>query len=78
MDRWQEVPPVPVQLPMIQAVTAAILNPPNGRGSDAASSTGASALRTAMYMDQALESFYGGRGGAFWDAADRWEPNRVP
>lgn len=39
------------------------------------SSTSSSALRTALYIDDALTNFYGGRGDAFWTRVDTWPVN---
>jgi len=70
LEEWEEAPPSTVQLPMIQSVTDAILEPKLGNNS-----TAAGALRTARYIDDALSNFYGGRGDAFWTRVDTWPVN---
>lgn len=72
LEEWEEAPPSTVQLPMIQSVTTAILQgDPSLCSSDAQSS-----LRTARYMDEALEAFYGGRSDAFWKRVESWGVNQ--
>jgi hypothetical protein len=60
-----------VQQPLIQTVVDALL----GRG--ACPSTAQSARRTSAVMDAALASYYGDRGGEFWNAPESW-PGRRP
>eukprot|EP00629_Pelagomonadales_sp_RCC1024_P015405 CAMPEP_0119266236 /NCGR_PEP_ID=MMETSP1329-20130426/4789_1 /TAXON_ID=114041 /ORGANISM="Genus nov. species nov., Strain RCC1024" /LENGTH=360 /DNA_ID=CAMNT_0007266105 /DNA_START=85 /DNA_END=1163 /DNA_ORIENTATION=+ len=50
-------PPDPVQLPLVTAVVAALLD------GTACPSTAASSLRCARVVDEALGDYYGGRGG---------------
>lgn len=69
---WEVEPPAPaVQEPLIQTVVDALRTGESGR----CASTGASALRTANYLDAILDRFYGGRGDAFWDRPQTWQPN---
>jgi len=53
--------PPHIQQPLIQSIVEDLQT-----GSHLAPSTGASALRTQIVMDQALEKFYGGREDGFW------------
>jgi predicted dehydrogenase len=69
-EEFNEPYPPHVQLPLIQKIVDELL----GRGH--APSTGETALRTSIVMDQALEGFYGDRSGDFWNHPDRW-PGRV-
>lgn len=71
LEEWEEAPPSTVQLPMIQSVTTAILH----RDPSLCASDARSALRTAGYMDEALESFYGGRADTFWKRVESWGVN---
>ncbi len=58
--------PVHVQQPLIQSIVDELL----GRG--ICPSTGSSALRTAVVMDQVLAGYYGGRDDAFWERPETW------
>jgi len=58
--------PPHVQQPLIQTIVNDLL------GDGVAPSTGRSAARTSRLMDQALESFYGGRNDAFWLRPGTW------
>lgn len=58
--------PPHLQQPMIQTVVDELL----GRGR--CESTGESARRTTVVMDQVLEAYYGGRDDAFWDRVATW------
>ena len=40
-------------------------------------SSGEAALRTAGMMDSALDSYYGGRHGAFWERPETWQSLRA-
>jgi predicted dehydrogenase len=62
--------PAHVAQPLIQTVVDDLL----GRG--ACPSTGESARRTSRVMDQVLESYYGGRGDAFWARPQTWPGRR--
>lgn len=62
--------PINIQTPMIQVVVNAMLHggsPP---------STGESGARTSKVMDDALNSYYGGRQDAFWDRPYSWPGRR--
>ncbi len=63
--------PKHIQQPLIQSIVDQLL----GRGQCA--STGYTGARTAWVMDQALNSYYGGRGDAFWNRPMTW-PGRRP
>ena len=65
-ETWEEAPPATVQLPLIQSIVDAL------RASQSCPSTGSSALRTAGYLDEALESFYKGRADEFWTRPETW------
>ena len=56
---------------MIQTVVDSLL----GRGPCA--STGESAARTALVMDQAVMNYYGDRSGEFWNLASTWPGRRT-
>ena len=56
--------------PSPKVTTAILLGDPSLCASDATS-----ALRTARYMDDALETFYGGRADAFWKQVESWGVN---
>ncbi|CAE7809757.1 unnamed protein product [Symbiodinium sp. CCMP2592] len=74
-ETWDIPPPAPaVQEPLIQSVTDAIL----AGSPELCSSTADSALRTARNIDGALESFYNGRGDAFWERPETWTVNKRP
>jgi 1,5-anhydro-D-fructose reductase (1,5-anhydro-D-mannitol-forming) len=62
--------PAHVAQPLIQLIVDELL----GRGTSP--STGESARRTQLVMDQVLEGYYGGRADAFWTRADTW-PGRA-
>ena len=62
--------PLHVQQPLIQTVVDDLL----GRGT--CPSTGASARRTTVLMDQVLGAYYGGRDDAFWERPATW-PGRI-
>lgn len=55
-----------VAQPLIQLVVDELL----GRGS--CPSTGESARRTTVVMDRVLDTYYGGRGDAFWERPSTW------
>jgi 1,5-anhydro-D-fructose reductase (1,5-anhydro-D-mannitol-forming) len=63
--------PPHVAQPMIQSVIDDLL----GRGE--CPSTGESARRTSRVMDQVLQSYYGGRGDAFWARPESWPGRRL-
>ena len=56
--------PPHVHQPLVQSVMDELLDE---SGKLQSSSTGKSALRTQVIMDQVLESYYGGREDGFWD-----------
>jgi len=58
--------PPHIQQPLIQTIVDDLL----GRGS--CPSTGETARRTSRVMDAALDSFYRGRGDAFWTRPETW------
>jgi predicted dehydrogenase len=62
--------PPHVAQPLIQTVVDDLL----GRG--VCPSTGESARRTSLIMDQALSSYYGGREDAFWTRPETWPGRR--
>jgi 1,5-anhydro-D-fructose reductase (1,5-anhydro-D-mannitol-forming) len=62
--------PPHIAQPLIQSVVDDLL------GLEECPSTGESARRTSRVMDQVLEGYYGGRGDAFWERADRWPGSR--
>ncbi len=62
--------PPHVQQPLIQSIVDELL----GRGT--CPSTGQSALRTAVVMDSALDSYYGGRADEFWNRPQSWPGRR--
>ena len=72
LEEWEEIPPNTVQLPMIQTITNAIAE----KNPALCPSTATSGLRTASYIDQALNGFYGGRADAFWKRVDTWTSNQ--
>jgi 1,5-anhydro-D-fructose reductase (1,5-anhydro-D-mannitol-forming) len=55
-----------IQGPMIQMIVDEL------RGAGYCPSTGVSGARTARVMDTVLDSYYGGRGDAFWDRPETW------
>jgi len=61
----------PVHLGLVQTIVYEQL----GRGT--CPSTGVSALRTARWMDQVVEAYYGTRTDGFWDHPERWPGRRV-
>jgi len=63
--------PKHIQQPMIQTVVDDLL----GRGH--CESTGESAQRTNVVMDQILSDYYGGRQDAFWARPDTWPRSNV-
>ena len=65
-ETWEEAPPSTVQLPLIQSIVDEL------RGKGSCPSTQSSALRTAHYLDEALESFYKGRKDEFWTRPETW------
>lgn len=62
--------PPHVAQPLIQTVVDDLL----GRGE--CPSTGESARRTSLVMDQALDGFYAGRQDAFWERPETWPGRR--
>jgi predicted dehydrogenase len=58
--------PTHVQQPLIQTIVDEL----HGRG--ACPSTGTSALRTQVVMDQVLAGYYRGREDAFWERPETW------
>ena len=62
--------PTHVQQPLIQTAVDDLL----GRG--ACPSTGESARRTSLVMDQALDTYYGGRADEFWLRPETWPGRR--
>lgn len=52
--------------PMLESVVGRIVD---GKGGDGSADA---ALRTAEVMDRALDEYYGGRSGAFWDRPQSW------
>ncbi|CAE7332535.1 unnamed protein product [Symbiodinium microadriaticum] len=74
-ETWDIPPPAPaVQEPLIQSVTDAIL----AKSPELCPSTMDSALRAARNIDDALGSFYNGRGDAFWERPETWTVNKRP
>jgi len=72
--RWEVQPPTPaVQEPLIQTVVDAL------RAGDTTlcPSTAESALRTAQYMDDVLNGFYGGRATNILEEPSAWAVNAV-
>ena len=67
-------PPPTVQQPLFAAVVDVVRS---GDGSRCAS-TAASALRTQRVIDAILESYYRGRGDAFWERPATWQPAGPP
>jgi predicted dehydrogenase len=63
--------PPHVAQPLIQSMVDDLL------GHGVCPSTGESARRTSRVMDQALESYYGGRDDAFWARPETWPGRRV-
>ena len=55
-----------IQQPLIQGIVNQL------RGDGTSPSTGVSAARTSKLMDQALDSYYGGRDDAFWLRPETW------
>jgi 1,5-anhydro-D-fructose reductase (1,5-anhydro-D-mannitol-forming) len=66
LETFDHPNPPHVAQPLIQTVVDALL----GRGS--CPSTGESARRTSLVMDQVLAAYYGGRADAFWERAPSW------
>ncbi|HVU37505.1 MAG TPA: Gfo/Idh/MocA family oxidoreductase [Opitutales bacterium] len=63
--------PLPhVAQPLIQTVVDDL------RGHGKCPSTGETAARTTRVMDRVLDSYYGGRGDAFWKRKDTWPGRR--
>lgn len=60
--------PPHIQQPLVQTIVDEL------RGRGRAPSTGESALRTARVMDAVLATYWGDRGGAFWEATPRRRP----
>ena len=58
--------PTPVQLPLIQSIVDQLC------GDGASPSTGKTAARTSLLIDEVLEAFYGGRSDAFWQRPSTW------
>jgi predicted dehydrogenase len=61
-----------IQQPLIQTVVNELL------GTGRCESTGLSAARTSLLMDQALQNYYGGREDAFWLRPESWPGLRTP
>ena len=59
------------QRPMIETIVKELAN--GGGGTDSAEA----ALRSSRLMDRALQSYYGGREGAFWDRPFSWDSLRA-
>lgn len=62
--------PKTIQQPLIQSIVDEL------RGEGACPSTGATAARTSHIMDTALQSYYDGRGDAFWTRPNTWPGRR--
>jgi 1,5-anhydro-D-fructose reductase (1,5-anhydro-D-mannitol-forming) len=62
--------PPHIQQPLIQTIVDEL------EGHGRCPSTGASAARTSLVMDQVLEGYYGGRDDEFWRRADTWPGRR--
>ena len=62
--------PPHIQQPLIGTIVAQL----QGRG--ACASTGETALRTTVVMDQVLEGYYGGRADEFWARPETWPGRR--
>jgi hypothetical protein len=60
-ETWRIPHPAHVQEPLIASVVAAL------RGVGRCPSTGASAWRTSIVMDAALDVYYGGRDDGVWN-----------
>lgn len=63
--------PSPIQLPLVQSIVDEL------DGSGTCPSTGRTAARTSLLIDQVLDAYYGGRGDAFWERPSTW-PGRGP
>ena len=66
VEQFEFAPPAHIAQPLIQTVVDDLL----GRGTCA--STGESARRTNVVMDQVLDAYYGGRRDAFWTRPHTW------
>ncbi len=62
--------PEHVHQPLVQTIVDEL----HGKG--ACPSTGESALRTQIVLDQCLDSYYGGRSDAFWNRTSTWPGRR--
>jgi predicted dehydrogenase len=62
--------PMHIQQPLIQSIVDQL----HGRGQ--CPSTGVTAARTALVMDQVLADYYGGRDDAFWTRPEMWPGRR--
>jgi 1,5-anhydro-D-fructose reductase (1,5-anhydro-D-mannitol-forming) len=58
--------PTPIQLPLVQSIVDQL------SGDGASPSTGKTAARTSLLIDQVLDAFYGGRSDAFWERPSTW------
>ncbi|MBC7785770.1 MAG: Gfo/Idh/MocA family oxidoreductase [Burkholderiales bacterium] len=75
VQEFNEPYPEHVHQPLVQTIVDELL----GRGSDASTrcpSTGTSALRTQIVLDQCLAGYYGGRSDEFWLRQDNWPGRR--
>jgi hypothetical protein len=59
-----------IQQPLIQSIVDQL----HGRGQ--CPSSGVTAARTALVMDQVLADYYGGRDDAFWTRPEMWPGRR--
>ena len=58
--------PNPIQLPLVQTIVDEL------HGAGTCPSTGRTAARTSLLVDQALEGYYAGRSDAFWERPSTW------
>jgi 1,5-anhydro-D-fructose reductase (1,5-anhydro-D-mannitol-forming) len=66
VQQFDFAPPTHIAQPLIQMVVDDLL------GVGVCPSTGESARRTNVIMDQLLDTYYGGRRDAFWDRPNTW------
>jgi predicted dehydrogenase len=62
--------PPHIQQPLIQAIVDAL------HGEGECPSTGVTAARTSLVIDQVLAGYYGGRDDAFWERPESWPGRR--